>query len=202
MSEAEYFFGGVIYIDLRGYSDLVEDKPLKNIAKIIYKYQVNIATKINKLFFSNKIMTIEYMGDGILVIIKEDSNMIDNNSAIRKNNFELKLYDSADVLREYMVSFITKVQKKYKSIISLDKLDFGMGISCSNIYYYNSADSRKVFFGTSLNRAAKIGDAVNKDKNNFGIDLQLFEKIENCKSIKANATYTRTNLGRVEYVHL
>ncbi len=201
MSQTEYFFGGVIYIDLRGYSDLVEDKPLKNIAEIIYEYQVNIATKINKLFFSDKIMTIEYMGDGILVIIKDNSNMIDNNSGIRKNSFELKLYDSADVLKQYMVSFISKVQNEYESMMSLDKLDFGMGISCSNIYYHEAGDSRKVFFGTSLNRAAKIGDAVNKDKNNIGIDLQLFEKIENCKSIKTNTTYTRTNLGRVEYVY-
>jgi len=147
-------------------------------------------------------MKIEYMGDGILVIIKDYSKKTDNYSAIKEGNFELKLYDSADVLREYMVSFITKVQKNHKSIISLDKLDFGMGISYSNIYYHESEDSRKVFFGTCLNRAAKIGDAMNKDKNNIGIDLQLFEKIENCKSIKANASYTRTNLGRVEYVHL
>lgn len=121
MVQNDSFSGYVIYIDLRGYTKIVEEKTLNNIAQIIYKSAKTIKTAVQN----------------ILKLEKE----------------------------------------KYTN---LDSIDFGMAISHSTIYQKNIIDddksnSRKMFFGVSLNRAAKIGDKMNSNKNHIGIDKPMYD---------------------------
>lgn len=161
------FIGGVIYIDLRGYTRIVGEKVLKNVANIIYNYQNNIHIKVSEYFAENTISTIEYVGDGVMIIIEG------NNSFFNK-----KLFDGAIELKNYMKK---KLQDEKMHYSGIDKLDFGMAISSGKIYernINNKNDKRKMFFSQSLNRATKIGDVMNYKKNHLGIDKSIYNDIE------------------------
>ncbi len=177
MNQSKSFFGGVIYIDLRGYTKIVEEKILENIAEIIYDYQEVITQKIKNLFSSDEIATIEYMGDGVLIVLNRDQkdNNLENND---HHVFALALYQNAKVLSSILDNFLETKKQRYPS---LEKIDFGIGLSCSkiyqrNVYNENNLKKREMFFGTCLNRAAKIGDSMSKDYNNIGIDKRMYDK--------------------------
>lgn len=171
----ESFFGGVIYIDLRGYTRLVEEKVLENIANIIYDYQNLVTVKVNKTFDKQTISTIEYMGDGLMVVLNNSyvsENMIVDSPS--PDLFCLKIYEAGKTLKSSLSEFLKNQKKQY---IGLEKLDFGIGISCSKIFQkYHKKEKRKIFFGTSLNRAAKIGDSMNEKYNNVAIDKQMYDE--------------------------
>jgi len=174
MPSDKAFFGGVIYIDLRGYTKIVEEKILKNIADLIYSYQEVVVKEIKKDFDNTEIAAIEYMGDGILIILKELNN------EIRKNNsdFFLKIYNNSKKIKSMVFEILELKKKEYTN---LNSLDFGIGISASDIYQKNvfnknTNKERALFFGTSLNRAAKIGDVMNVKKKHIGIDKIMYDK--------------------------
>jgi hypothetical protein len=171
----ESFFGGVIYIDLRNYTKIVEEKVLENIANIIYDYQELVTKKINEIFEKSTISTIEYMGDGIMVVLNNshasESRIVDS---ISSDSFCLEIYEASKTLKSSLSEFL---QNKKEQYMGLEKLDFGIGISCSKIFQkYHKKDNRKIFFGTSLNRAAKIGDSMNEKYNNIAIDKKMYDE--------------------------
>ena len=173
MIPTESFFGGVLYIDLRNYTSIVDEKDLKDIADIIYAYQECITVHLYKIFDTNEIKSIEYMGDGVLIVFNGDANhVLDNNH----NNFGSKLYTNAKILRTHVNNLLEEKKVRYTR---LQKLDFGMGISCSRIYVKNIFEEdelkRKMFFGQSLNRAAKIGDKMDRSKSHLGIDRYMYD---------------------------
>ncbi len=192
------FFGGVIYIDLRGYTDIVEDKAeetIKFLADFIYDYQQKVTSLTKQLFKKNNIATIEYMGDGILIILmNQTANMNDR-------NFAINIYENAKNIKESMVSFISNKKRSHPDIFFLKKLDFGMGIACSNIFRkVSTSNSRELFFGTSLNRASTIGDSMKKEKNNLGISLDMFQLIGTDYFVLDSTKHTNTNLEKELYV--
>jgi len=178
MFQNNSFFGGVIYIDLRNYTKIVEEKVLSNIADIIYDYQELVTKKINKIFNKKTISTIEYMGDGILVILN-NSLVSKNLSNSYKNSTTsdvicIEIYKASKILKDDLSEFLKNKKEQYTG---LEKLDFGIGISCSKIFQkYHKKDERKIFFGTSLNRAAKIGDSMNEKYNNVAIDKKMYDE--------------------------
>ena len=70
---SDSFYGGVIYIDLRGYTKIVNEKPLTNIAKIICSYQNKVKSIIENNFDLNEISSIEFVGDSVMSIIRKNS---------------------------------------------------------------------------------------------------------------------------------
>jgi len=164
------FFGGVIYIDLRGYTRLVEEKILSNIANIIYNYQDLIDSKVHDIFNNKQIAAIEYMGDGIMIIIKE----LDMDNYVNESNKICKeIYEGSKKIKKSLISFFEDQKEEYSGV---EKLDFGIGISCSKIFQkYHEKGNRKIFFGTSLNRAAKIGDSMNAKYNHIAIDKKMYD---------------------------
>lgn len=184
MPNDKSFFGGVIYIDLRGYTKIVEEKILKNIADLIYSYQEVVISEVKENFDDTEIAAIEYMGDGILIILKELNNEISN----KNSSFILKVYNNSKKIKRVVFDILELKKKEYTN---LNSLDFGIGISASVIYQKNifnkkTNKDRTLFFGTSLNRAAKIGDVMNVNKRHIGIDkimyddfLQIYLKDEN-----------------------
>ena len=169
--ENKSFFGGVIYIDIRGYTVLVEEKILGNIANIIYDYQDLVKQKVHNIFDNKQIATIEYMGDGIMIIL--NGTHIDDYIECEWNPICKEIYVASIIIKESLIEFFKKEKEYYDG---LDKLDFGIGISCSMLFQkYNKVDNRKIFFGTSLNRAAKIGDKMNKKYNHIAIDKKMYD---------------------------
>ncbi len=66
---SDSFYGGVIYIDLRGYTKIVNEKPLTNIAKIICSYQNKVKSIIENNFDLNEISSIEFVGDSVCLFL-------------------------------------------------------------------------------------------------------------------------------------
>jgi len=164
----DIFYGGVIYIDLRGYTRIVEKKVLGNIASLIYHYQQDITNKVYELF-DDEVAAIEYMGDGVCIILKNKN---------KNNTFVSTLYRNTLQLKDTVYSTI---ESKKQELTGLNDLDFGIGISTSRIYQKSILSPgqtihRKMFFGTSLNRAAKIGDSMNNKKNYIGIDKMMYDE--------------------------
>ncbi len=194
----EFFNGGVIYIDLRGYTDIVEEKPLENIAEIIHDYQTQIKQLAKKNFLEKDIATIEYMGDGVLMVIRNKAT--DDSSQLDEDKFIIELYQKANSIKKNMSTFVSQKKTEYPHMNILDKLDFGMGVAYGLIYQRTSQDNRQIFFGTSLNRAAKIGDAMNKDRNNLGIALDMFQRFGYDYFPLDGFEKKRTSLERQSYV--
>jgi len=174
MLQNDSFSGCVIYIDLRGYTKIVEEKILNNIAQIIYNYQNAITKTINQLYDKDDIAAIEYMGDGVMIIIKQQ---VDRNYQNIDIAFANNIYKSAKTIKNVVQNILKLEKEKYTN---LDRIDFGMAISHSTIYQKNIIDddksnSRKMFFGVSLNRAAKIGNKMNSNKNHIGIDKPMYD---------------------------
>ncbi len=196
------FFGGVIYIDLRNYTKIVEEKVLENIADIIYDYQELVTEKINKIFDKSTVSTIEYMGDGILVILNSENILEDLNDSTNKltisNLLCMEIYKASKILKDSLSDFL---QNKKEQYTGLEKLDFGVGISCSKIFQkYNKKDKRKIFFGTSLNRAAKIGDSMNEKYNNVAIDKEMYD--EYLLDILNNSEKNKLKFRKKPLVHM
>ena len=166
---SDSFYGGVIYIDLRGYTKIVNEKPLTNIAKIICSYQNKVKSIIENNFDLNEISSIEFVGDSVMSIIRKNS--FDNYS------FGNKLFEVSFKLKDEIYQLIKNKKDEY---YGLNDLDFGIGISTSNILkrtvYENDLDKRNIYFGNSLNRACKIGDRMNSKKNYIGIDKRMYDE--------------------------
>jgi hypothetical protein len=182
---SDSFYGGVIYIDLRGYTNIVKEKPLKNVAEIIYSYQKEVKSIIKNSSLRNKISTIEFVGDGVMAIIKKDS--------YDKYHFANELFRVANKLRYKIDQLIQNMKENYSE---LDNLDFGIALSISEILKKtvseNNSSKRKLYFGNSLNRACKIGDSMNSKKNYIGIDKRIFDEIyleKNYIKMKENDNY-------------
>ncbi|ADV45876.1 hypothetical protein [Nitratifractor salsuginis] len=171
------FFGGVFYIDLRNYTKLVDDEILKKIAEIIYDYQNLINFEVNKYFNKETISAIEYMGDGIMIIIK--NNDVSANISAKSylhNPFCFKIYEAGKIFRDSLDNFLQCQKEDYKKYIGLKILDFGIGLSYSKIFKkIHKRDNRNMFFGSSLNRAVKIGDSINKKYNHLAIDKKMYD---------------------------
>lgn len=175
MYPSESFLGAVIYIDLRGYTKIVEEKVLENIAQIIYNYQEAITNQINQIYNDEDVAVIEYMGDGVMIIIKQnekEKNINDTNTV----SFAHEIYKNAILIKNTVLEILKVEKEKYSD---LDIIDFGMAISYSLIYQKNIISEkkihRKMFFGTSLNRATKIGNAMDAKKNHIGIDKKMYD---------------------------
>jgi len=167
------FFGGAIYIDLREYTTIVEKKVLENIAMIIYDYQDLVAVEINKIFKKETISAIEYIGDGIMIILNNYDFSIEKDSQAHDSLCN-KIYEASKALKTSLSTFLKNQKEQYTG---LEKLDFGIGISCSTVFQkYHEKDNRRIFFGTCLNRAAKIGDSVSSKFNHIAIDKKCFDK--------------------------
>lgn len=166
---SDSFYGGVIYIDLRGYTKIVNEKPLTNIAKIICSYQNKVKSIIENNFDLNEISSIEFVGDSVMSIIRKNS--FDNYS------FGNKLFEVSCKLKDEIYKLIENKKNEY---YGLNDLDFGIGISTSDILkrtvYENDLDKRNIYFGDSLNRACKIGDRMNSKKNYIGIDKRMYDE--------------------------
>lgn len=167
---SDLFYGGVIYIDLRGYTTIVDAKPLNNIAEIIYSYQNEVKLIIKNNFNSDEISSIQFVGDGVMAIIK-----IKNDD---KYLFNEKIFKVSCKLKNKIYLLIEKKKEQYPG---LDELDFGIGISTSeilkNTIYENDSEKRDIYLGNSLNRASKIGDSMSSIKNYIGIDKRIFDEI-------------------------
>lgn len=165
---SDLFYGGVIYIDLRGYTNIVQEKTLENIAEIIYSYQKEVKSTIES-FLRNEIRAIEFVGDGVMCIIKQGN--------YDKHIFSNKLFEVANKLRDKIKLLIANMKERYSE---LNNLDFGIGISTSNILkntiFENNSEQRDIYFGNSLNRACKIGDRMNSKKNHIGMDKRMYDE--------------------------
>jgi len=198
------FYGGVIYIDLRGYTTIVDEKPLSNIAEIIYSYQNEVKSIIKNNFNSNEISSIQFVGDGVMAIIKKYNN--DD-----KYLFSEKIFKVSYKLKNEIYFLIREKKEQYSG---LDNLDFGIGISTSDILkktiFENDSEQRDIYFGNSLNRACKIGDSMSSKKNYIGIDKRIFDEIDREKSYykdeEGNELYSLFNerFEKIErpFVHL
>ncbi|WP_373033387.1 hypothetical protein [Sulfurovum sp.] len=171
MQQNKSFLGAVIYIDLRGYTKIVEEKVLENIAQLIYNYQEVITQKINNLYTDEDIAIIEYMGDGVMIIIKQQELEVTNTDMFAHN-----IYQNATTIKNSVLKILKLEKEKYTD---LDSIDFGMAVSLSKIYQKNITTNRnqqrKMFFGVSLNRATKIGNAMDAKKNHIGIDKKMYD---------------------------
>lgn len=169
---SDSFYGGVIYIDLRGYTKIVDEKPLTNIAEIIYSYQNKVKLIIENNFNLNEISSIEFVGDGVMSIIRKNS--LDNYS------FGNRLFEVSCKLKDEIYKLIENKKNQY---YGLNDLDFGIGISTSDILKKNISENnlslRDIYFGNSLNRACKIGDKMNSKKNYIGIDKRMYDENNN-----------------------
>lgn len=198
------FYGGVIYIDLRGYTTIVDEKPLSNIAEIIYSYQNEVKSIIKDNFNSNEISSIQFVGDGVMVIIKKYNN--DD-----KYLFNEKIFKVSYKLKNEIYFLIREKKEQYSG---LDNLDFGIGISTSDILkktiFEDDSEKRDIYFGNSLNRACKIGDSMSSKKNYIGIDKRIFDEVggerKYYKDEKDNDLYNLFNMLLVKvdrpFVHL
>lgn len=198
------FYGGVIYIDLRGYTTIVDEKPLSNIAEIIYSYQNEVKSIIKNNFNSNEISSIQFVGDGVMVIIKKYNN--DD-----KYLFNEKIFKVSYKLKNEIYFLIREKKEQYSG---LDNLDFGIGISTSDILkktiFEDDSEKRDIYFGNSLNRACKIGDSMSSKKNYIGIDKRIFDEVggerKYYKDEKDNDLYNLFNMLLVKvdrpFVHL
>ena len=198
------FYGGVIYIDLRGYTTIVDEKPLSNIAEIIYSYQNEVKSIIKNNFNSNEISSIQFVGDGVMAIIKKYNN--DD-----KYLFSEKIFKVSYKLKNEIYFLIREKKEQYSG---LDNLDFGIGISTSDILkktiFENDSEQRDIYFGNSLNRACKIGDSMSSKKNYIGIDKRIFDEVggerKYHKDDKDNDFYNLFNMLLVKvdrpFVHL
>lgn len=197
------FYGGVIYIDLRGYTTIVDEKPLNNIAEIIYSYQNKVKSIIRNNFNSNEISSIQFVGDGVMAIIKKYNN--------DKYLFNKKIFKVSHKLKDEIFFLIKEKKEQYSG---LDNLDFGIGISTSDILkktiFENDSEQRDIYFGNSLNRACKIGDSMSSKKNYIGIDKRMFDEVNKerkyHKDDKNNDFYSLFNILLVKidrpFVHL
>lgn len=167
---SKLFYGGVIYIDLRGYTTIVDVKPLNNVAEIIYSYQNKVKSIIKHSYLKHEISTIEFVGDGVMCIIEHIYD--------EKYVFSNKLFKIANELRYKIEQLIKNMKKSYSE---LNNLDFGIGISTSDILkktiFENDSEQRDIYFGNSLNRACKIGDSMSSKKNYIGIDKRIFDEV-------------------------
>lgn len=201
---SDSFYGGVIYIDLRGYTKIVDEKPLTNIAEIIYSYQNRVQMIIENKFHQPYISSIQFVGDGVMAIIKNYKNN-------DKYLFNEKIFKVTYQLKNEIFLLIKEKKEQY---LGLNDLDFGIGISSSDILkktiFKNNSKIRDVYFGNSLNRACKIGDSMNSEKNYIGIDKRIFDEIDREKSYykdeEGNELYSLFNerFEKIErpFVHL
>ncbi len=173
---SDSFYGGVIYIDLRGYTKIVDEKPLTNIAEIIYSYQNEVKSIIENNFSKFEISSIQFVGDGVMAIMRN----YENHDTYYFGN---KLFEVASKLKNAIYQLIETMKT---NLLLLNHLDFGIAISTSEILKKTVSEidlnERDIYFGNSLNRAYKIGDSMHSKKNYIGIDKRMYDENNNIKN--------------------
>ena len=180
---SDSFYGGVIYIDLRGYTKIVDEKPLTNIAEIIYSYQNEVKSIIENNFSKFEISSIQFVGDGVMAIMRN----YENHDTYYFGN---KLFEVACKLKDEIYQLIENKKTQYSG---LNDLDFGIAISTSEILKKTVSEidlnKRDIYFGNSLNRACKIGDSMNSKKNYIGIDKRMYDENNMNNNLLENDNY-------------
>ena len=122
---------------------------------------------MKNFFTNNEIKSIQFVGDAVMTIIMQNDNYC-------KHLFNRRIFDVSYKLKREINSLLEEQKKLYSG---LNDLDFGIGISPSNILCQtdieNDLNKRKIYFGNSLNRACKIGDSMSSKKNHIGIDIRI-----------------------------
>lgn len=180
----------VLYIDLRKYTDMVDSKNLINVIEIVDGYQKLVTEKIKSEFTETDIITIEYMGDGIIVILANPYY----DKTIPKSL--IKCINLAIELKRSIKSYLKNMKMQYSM---MEKVDFGIGISQGEMYIKLGTEKNS-YIGAALNHAVKIGDVQDQTKHNIGIEQHVFEQLGIVDNIKR--VLKSTNLEKVPYIML
>ncbi len=148
------------YIDLRGYSDLLESRRFDTVGRIISAFHYTIARFIK--FHSGHI--ISFMGDGLLALFDPESNPIEN--AVRcalKYKYFFKNY------------FLDKIKERWKI-----ELDYGIGVAYGQIIAIRTGmrgENDITWVGRCIKDAVKIGDYIDNSYKNVGITHSVYNKL-------------------------
>ncbi len=148
------------YIDLRGYSDLLENRRFDTVGRIISAFHYTIARFIK--FHSGHI--ISFMGDGLLALFEPKNNPIKNAvECALKYKYFFKNY------------FSNEIRERWKI-----ELDYGIGIAYGQIIAIRTGMKGKndiTWVGRCIKDAVKIGDYLNKSNGNIGITHSVYDKL-------------------------
>ena len=184
----------VFYIDLRKYSKMVDNKNVHIVADIIEDYQELVTNEINN-FFDKTQITFEYMGDGILVLLKDEIRSTDNDDLSIKEKINKSINMSIKI-KDNVNKFLEQKSESLTNVI----IDFGIGLSAGEILERSKKTrNRSIYVSSAINSSVKIGDSQDKSKGNIGIDIKVLDKLAlhyNKKNIKT------TSLERVEYISM
>ena len=173
---------------------MVDVKNASIVADIVDEYQELVTKEINCHFDKNDLI-FEYMGDGILVLIKQQQRNINDNFISLKDRL-INCISMSIKIKEIVSSFL---KLKSENLVNVT-IDFGIGISAGYILERPKVKRKSnIYIGSSINRSVKIGDAQDKSKGNIGIDIEPLDNLEleyNHNKISA------TSLDRVKYINI